>query len=154
MKRDQLTAMAPTAQVRTLAMEFLKDGEIHSRREIVEYVLEQGKLNRLPPFREGHLAGGVREAVTDLKCEKIGRGMFQAPQSHTEGLAADSEDSVEETDKALSCMQKAIIICNEASDRLAEVALEINYATADDREANMLMRLREYVRLLRKFGDE
>ena len=69
MTREKLIANQPTAQVRLLAEELLEDGYVHTRKEIEEYVVVQGEQMGLPIFRQGHLAGGIRQATTNMNCK-------------------------------------------------------------------------------------
>ena len=153
MNREQLMAMRPTAQVRTLAAELLQDGRIHSRQEIVEYVKEQGRRKNLPVFREGHLAGGIREAVTNLGGERLERGTFRIPpQSEAVPDGAEPAEVPEEIPAVVSCSRRAEEVCDDARKRLTEISREIDYVSADEAELKLLLRLREYVRLLEEFG--
>ncbi len=152
MQREQLLSMAPTAQVRELATELLRDGKVHSRREIVESVKEQGRRFGFPAFREGHLAGGVREAVTNMNCTRIGRGMFQAPPSAA-GSSRENDGGDTEGAGPVSLRQRSIDVCGKAASDLADIAREINYATAGEEELRLLGRLREYVARLRDFEN-
>lgn len=140
MERERLLIEKPTAQVRILVEEFLSDGKVHSRKEIVAYLQQQAKLLELPVFREGHIAGGIREATTNLNCEKVGRAIFQLK------ISRDEEEE--------SCGQRAADICKTAMEQLIVISREIDYVNANEQEITLLTKVRECVQQLKRFQGE
>ncbi len=133
-------AEKPTAQVRILVEEFLADGKVHSRKEIVTYLQQQAKLLGIPVFREGHIAGGIREATTNLDCEKMGRAVFRLK------TFCDEEEE--------SCGQRAADICKTAMEQLVVISREIDYVNANEQEIMLLEKVRECVQQLKRFQGE
>ena len=140
MERERLLVEKPTAQVRILSEEFLSDGKVHSRKQLVDYAQQKGREFGLPPFKEGHLAGGIREALANLQCEKLGRGTFRAT------LAEHREEP--------SCWEKAADVCAETMQQLTAISREIDYVNASERELQLLMKVRECVQKLQNYRDE
>ncbi|MBQ7774586.1 MAG: hypothetical protein IJ379_01570 [Lachnospiraceae bacterium] len=143
MKKERLIKETPTAQVRLLAEERLSDGKPHSRKDITEYVKEQGKLMGLPVFREGHMAGGIREATTNLECEKVGRAVFQ--------MNADVQ--VKENISEVNCWKQAAEVCEGAQSQLTVISRNIDFVTAGTEELAGLNKLRECVQLLKEYQE-
>ena len=139
MDKNRILIEKPTAQVRIMSEEFMADGKIHSRKQIVDYVQQQGKMLGLPPFRESHLAGGIREATTNLQCEKLGRGTFRAVFS--------------EKGSELSCWDRAASICDKAIEQLTDVCRDIDYVNANDKELELLATARDCVKKLHDYKD-
>lgn len=147
MRAEELKRASQTAQVRMLAEELLSDGQVHSRKEIVDYVTEQGKKMGLDVFRTGHMAGGVREATINLECEKVGRATFQAkvPKAQgTERFTAEAKDADE----------RAAEVCESAREQLALIAKDIDFVNADEAQMAQLMRLKACVQKLKSLEQE
>ena len=140
MEKERILLEKPTAQVRILAEEFLSDGQIHSRKQIVAYAQHQAKVLGLTPFRESHLAGGIREATANSNCEKLGRATFRAIF-----LGKNSQ---------ISCGEKAAGVCEKAMQQLTDICRDINYVNASSRELDFLMKVRECVQSLHNYQDE
>lgn len=77
MKKEELINLPRTIQARNFAIELLKDGNIHTRKELGKYIRERGKAYGLNEFRESHIAAGIREASIFLGCAKPERGVYQ-----------------------------------------------------------------------------
>lgn len=129
----------PTAQVRLLCCELLNDGKVHTRKELINYVNSKGNEWGLEPFSEGCLTGGLRQAVINMKCEKLGSGIYQAPL----------KNSMDE----LSLPKKVAEICDSYIDRISEISREIDYIEADENEIEMLIKLKNFVIDLKKWKD-
>lgn len=143
MERDILRLESPTAQVRMLTCEFLKDGKAHSRKEIIQYIEEQKTMLQLQNFTEGHISGGIHQAIASLECERLGRGTFRIkrPQTETGGLSEETERS--RRDKVAEILQNAI-------QQLTALAREIDYINADDEEIKELEKIKKCVCSLRE----
>lgn len=141
MEKERLLVEKPTAQVRLIVEEYLSDGKVHSRKDIVEHVKMLEKRYNLQTFREGHLAGGIREAITNLDCEKIGRGTFCMRREKT-----DHQDEI-------SLGQRAALACENARLEISEISGMINYVTANDSDLNLLSKMRECVVCLKDFEE-
>lgn len=77
MKREELIDLPRTIQAKNLAIELLKDGNIHTRKELGDYIREKGKAYGLNEYRESHIAAGIREASIFLGCAKPEKGVYQ-----------------------------------------------------------------------------
>lgn len=141
MERDRLLVETPTAQVRLIVEEYLSDGKVHSRKDIVEHVKELEKRYDLQTFREGHLAGGIREAITNLDCERIGRGTFCMRREKT-----DEQNEI-------TPGRRAAMVCENTRRELGEISRMIDYVTADEAELNLLSKIRECVGCLKDYED-
>ena len=141
MEKERLIVEKPTAQVRLIVEEYLSDGKVHSRKDIVEHVKALEKIYNLQTFREGHLAGGIREAITNLDCEKVGRGTFRMKREKTE------------ISNEISIGQRAATACENARQELSAISKMIDYVTADDSELRLLTKIRECVMQLKDFED-
>lgn len=137
MEREQLLRETPTAQVRILACEKLADGQIHSRKELVDYIVDCGNTMNLPQFREGHLSGGIRQALTNMNCEVLGRAKFRA----TINL---QERSV------LSLSQRAAQACQAFREQMISLSREMDYVNAGEDEMLELEKLRKFVQSLKE----
>lgn len=141
MEKQKLVLMKPTAQVRALTEEVLRDGEVHSRSEVVAYIKKTAEQYHLPPFREGHIAGGIREALTNLECEMLGRGTFQAKKGKDTDMGK----------KTVSLGEAAAEVCENAKEQLIRLSREIDYVSASEKELEFLSCLRNCVKLLEEY---
>lgn len=141
MEREKLLLETPTAQVRILAEEILRDGKPHSRKEVVDYIIKKGMILELKPFREGHLAGGFREATTNLKCEKIGRGKYQATLEAPHIVPCNSR------------MAKAADVCETAWQNLTVIGREMDFFNADEAELHQMNQLKECIKHLQEYEE-
>ncbi len=156
MDRDQLMSMTPTGQVRVLVMELLADGGIHSRKELVDYAKNQGKRYGLAPFREGHIAGGVREAITNMNCVKLDRAMYRAGQTENAvnmgNMGRNDKNDVMTMPPSVS--EQAAAVCADVRRRMTDLSRQIDYVTAGDEELELLARIRECVKKMEEFEAE
>lgn len=156
MDRDQLMSMAPTGQVRVLVMELLSDGGIHSRKEMVDYAQNQGRRYGLAPFREGHITGGVREAITNMNCVKLDRAMYRAEQTENVGNMGNVGRNGEINAMAMppTVSEQAAAVCVDVRRRMTDLSRRIDYVTAGDEELELLARIRECVKKMEEFEAE
>lgn len=136
---DMLRKQFPTAQVRILCNHRLSDGKIHTRKDLIEYAKEQGKKLGLDTFREGHLTGGVRQCLMNDKCEKIGPATYR--------LIINEEHD----EKSIS--SHAAEICENFINQMTSLSREIDYICADEKEMNLLDKMRKCVLDLKKYKD-
>lgn len=134
MEKELLWTMSSTAQVRFLMEELLGDGEEHTRKEVVEYVQRKRQEMGLPPCREGHLAGGIRQAVAELECQQSERGRYRLKKPGT------TVSYVPKTRR-----ERAAEVCADAISRLRQVAREIDYISAGEDELEELKDLKACV---------
>lgn len=137
MDRNWLITQSPTAQVRIFAEELLKDGLIHSRREISQYIEQQRRNYNLPEYRIGHESGGIQQAT--VNCEKLGRASYR--------LRVTSQNGSEEA-APISRSQAAVQVLDHAIKQLSALAREIDYISADSEEMQELEKLKSTVQSL------
>lgn len=135
--KDTIKRYQPTAQVRLFCCELLRDGKVHTRKELINYANTKGKELGLEPFREGCLTGGLRQAVINMKCEKLGSGIYRAPLKVT----------IDEP----SLSEKAADACNSCIERLSDISREIDYINADESEIELLVELKKCVADIKKW---
>ncbi len=140
MEREILAAATPTSQVKLLASEKLSDGQVHTRKELVEYIVRQGRMFGFPPYRDGHISGGIRQAVQIMKCESPSTGKYRATVRPAEG-------------QQLSKFQRASRICLSAREQLTDLAQDINFVTAGEGEMAFLLKLKECVQTLHSYQE-
>lgn len=73
--------MSTTQKVKSIILRFLADGEIHSVKEIKEYISRQTE----EIISEGVIAGSLKTMTTSRVIENVERGMYRLKQ---EGHAA------------------------------------------------------------------
>lgn len=139
MDKNLLIKQSKTAQVRILTEEFLCDGCIHSRREIVENLQKQQERLGLPEWTPGNIAGGIQQAT--MNCEKLGRGSFRVKPK-----ASNNPDEP----RTLSRSQAAAQIIQNAIDQLSELARQIDYLNATEEEMSDLEKLKDSVQKLKE----
>lgn len=132
MDKEVLKRESATAQVRIFVSELLSDGKPHTRKEMMEYIRRQASYYGLGQFRDGCLAGGIRQAVINMNCRKLGTGIYQA-----------QIDETEENDNSVSAW--AARYCQAAIDNLRMLSKRIDYITATDDEINNLQKLKQCV---------
>lgn len=137
MDRNLLIAQSPTAQVRMLSEDLLKDGRIHSRKEISEYIEQQRKYYNLAVFSAGHKSGGIQQATAN--CEKLGRASYR--------LRATISDT-SEIPAPISRDQSVIQIIDYTVAQLSALAHEIDFISAGAAEIRELEKLRSTVQSL------
>lgn len=137
MDRNLLIAQSPTAQVRMLAEDLLKDGRIHSRKEISEYIERQRKYFNLSVFSAGHKSGGIQQATAN--CEKLGRASYR--------LRTAIRDT-SEAPAPISRNQTVVQILDHAVVQLSTLAREIDFISADAAEIRELEKLKSTVQSL------
>ena len=137
-------------------MELLSDGGIHSRKEMVEYAQNQGKRYGLTPFREGHITGGVREAITNMNCVKLDRAMYRAGQTENAGNMGNvgRNDKIDAMSMPPTVSEQAAAVCADGRRRMTDLSRQIDYVTAGDEELELLARIREYVKKMGEFESE
>lgn len=144
MNIQELRQASPTAQVRMLAEAFLSDKEKHPRKQIEEYVVSEGRKLGLEPFRNGHIAGGIREATINMECIKLDRAVYQATISK-------SQETVEEEKRV---DEMAADVCKNAWEEISAIARQIDFVNADEAQMAQLMRLKACVQKLRILEQE
>lgn len=137
MDRNWLITQSPTAQVRIFAEELLKDGLIHSRKEISRYIEQQRRNYNLPEYRIGHESGGIQQAT--VNCERLGRASYR--------LRVTSQNGSEEF-APISRGQAAVQVLDHTIMQLAALAREIDYISADSEEMQELEKLKSTVQSL------
>lgn len=137
MDREQLLRETQTTQVRILACERLADGQIHTRKDIVDYIVQCSDTMHLPRYREGHLAGGIRQALASMNCEALGRAKFRA----TKNLHEPS---------ALSLSQRAAQACQAFREQMISLSRETDYVDASEEELRELEKLKKFVQSLKE----
>ena len=80
--------MSTTQKVKSIILRFLADGEIHSVKEIKEYISKQTE----EIISEGVIAGSLKTMTTSRVIENVERGMYRLKQ---EGYAAGFEEKNE-----------------------------------------------------------
>lgn len=124
----------PTAQVKILAQELLSDNQVHSRQDILQYVVERGRELELPSFSSGVLNGGFQQAVSDEKCERLDTGTYRMIDENEEHYSYE-----------LSIYQQAANVCDNSIVKFQNLARNIDYITATDDEVEYLENLRECI---------
>lgn len=142
MDRDMLIAQSPTAQVRIFAEELLRDGQIHSRREISQYIKQQRKKYDLQEYTAGHESGGIQQATAN--CEKLGRASYQ--------LKTTSRDTSEPM-APISRSERVVQILNHTVAQLSVLAREIDFISANQAEMQELEKLRSIVENLNEIKN-
>ena len=137
MDRNLLVLQSPTAQVRIFAEELLKDGRIHSRKEISQYIEQQRKNYNLPEYRAGHESGGIQQATAN--CERLGRANYRC--------RITSQDTAE-AEVPVSRSQSVIQILEQAVSQLSVLSREIDYISADAEEIQDLEKMKSTVQSL------
>lgn len=68
--------MSTTQKVKSIILRFLEDGEIHSVKEIKEYISKQTE----EIISDGVLAGSLKTMTTSRVIENVERGMYRLKQ--------------------------------------------------------------------------
>lgn len=139
MDREQLLRETQTTQVRILACERLADGQIHTRKDIIDYIVQCSDTMHLPRYREGHLAGGIRQALTNMNCEALGRAKFRATVSLQEPSVL-----------SLSLSQRAAQACQAFREQMISLSRETDYVNASEEEMRELEKLKKFVQSLKE----
>jgi hypothetical protein len=141
MDERTLRAASPTAQVRIICEEFLSDGNPHTRKQMEKHIKERLQLLGLPVPSSGCLSGGIRQAIHNKNCIKLGTALYQAPATSSE-LSAERR-----MDKAVDCLGSAI-------NTLVALAHEIDYITASENEIDELNLLKDCIKDLIAWQDK
>ncbi len=140
MDLNMLLKESPTSKVRILAMELLSDGNVHTRREIVQYIREKEKQYRLEHFSDGCMSGGIHQAVNGFGCEKVGSAKYRM----TNIAPAVKAENVDKSPKRITV--RASELCEELVEGLTVLSREIDYVNADDEELGQLNLIRECIK--------
>ena len=132
---DFISTLKPTAQVRALGLDLLKDNKPHSRQEIIEYIKKCGEKYRLPSFSSGCIAGGIQSILDMPECQKLGAGIYKL-----------NEDNALQLNIPL--IDQAVRICETAVSDIRSIARKIDYITASVEEEKTLETLKECVNRL------
>lgn len=119
-----------TSKVRILCEQLLSDCEPHTRREMEEYIISNFSLLGLARPTHGCLSGGIRNAIQNKNCTKLGTALYQAP----------AESSAQET--APSRILRASECIEAAISTISSIAHEIDFIEANAAETDELTKLK------------
>lgn len=142
MERERLIIETPTMQVCLLTEEYLSDGNIHTRKEIVKYIEEQREALDLPEFNTGHINGGISRETKRIKYESLSRGTFRLKQCN------------KEKSTNLTYEQRIIDILNNVKLELVDVSKEIDYINASSEELNLLNKMKDCIRIINDLKEK
>ena len=157
--KDILLKSSPTARVKILALNLLSDGLVHSRKEIVEYVIKKGKEYGLEDFRQGCISGGIRKAVNTPSCEKLESATYRMsvakkkPENCVEHTVYEhvGDDPHKENE---NISLRFIKMCDGFSDKLTALSREIDYVNADDEEIEQLNLMRQCIQDIKLWKEK
>lgn len=136
---EYLKKTRPTAQFKKIALELLNDRQIHTRREIIEYVNKRGKELGLNDFTPGNASGALDYLLSTSVITKIDKGAY---------ILSSAEQN--EADDLLTQAKK---VCQNAVTDIQNIARKIDYITADKEDLEQLQKLKQSINSIEDIID-
>ncbi|EPZ37551.1 hypothetical protein JV16_02971 [Anoxybacillus ayderensis] len=129
-------------EIKFYVLEFLADGQEHSREEIKEYVMKRASHS---DFTEGTFAGSLYDLAQRKKIESVRRGVYRINDIRNQDAHHKDYDPQKET-----LHDKCVAILNNTIKELRQTANEIDILDVSQEDLRLITQIKEVISSLQR----